>query len=667
MKDLLRKKKNLYWSIPAVLLAGVLLYGCPSQQNVTENTQAAQEVYVAPGEYDDYYGFFSGGYNGQLSVYGLPSGRHTYTIPVFSKSPTSGYGYTEETKNMLNTSHGMVPWGDAHHPELSQTNAVPDGRWIFINENNTPRIARIDLNTFRTHEIIEIPNSAGNHASSFVTPNTEYVSAATRFSVPMDEENLQNSDVPIDTYKENFNGTLSFIKVDQETGHMNVDFQILVPGFNYDLSHSGKKVSDGWAFFSSYNSEEAHTMLEKRASRNDKDFIAAVNWEKAAEYARQGKGRMVPGKHAHNVHNEETGVVETEMKEEVRVLDPRELPGMIYFIPTPKSPHGVDVDPSGQYIVAGGKLSTIIPVHSFDKMMTAIENENFVKQIQGIPVLDYQSVLHGEVKNPGLGPLHTEFDGKGNAYTTAFISSEIVKWDIESTEVVDRIDTYYSPGHLMIPGGDSGEPWGDYVVALNKITKDRYLPTGPELFHSAQLIDISGEKMKLLLDFPTEGEPHYAQAIPAEKLMEDQKRIYDIDENQNPNAAKSESETKVVRQGNEVHVYMTAIRSHFMPDNIEGVKVGDEVYFHLTNLEQDWDIPHGFAVKGANTGEMLVMPGETLTLKWEPNQVGVVPFYCTDFCSALHQEMQGYVRVSPKGSDVPIKYNNPDGEMVSAR
>ena len=151
---------------------------------------------------------------------------------------------------------------------------------------------------------------------------------------------------------------------------------------------------------------------------------------------------------------------------------------------------------------------------------------------------------------------------------------------------------------LCIPGGDSKKPYGKYVIALNKITKDRYLPTGPELTQSAQLIDISGEKMKLLLDFPTVGEPHYAQAIPTELIMNNSIKFYNIEENHNPYAVKSEKDSRVERKGNEVHVYMTAMRSHFSPDNIEGIKIGDVVYFHVTNLEQDWDVPHGFAVKG---------------------------------------------------------------------
>jgi nitrous-oxide reductase len=652
MKRLVTFKPNVI-VLAVLVLGGGLLAQCARRDGtntVLEN--AASKVYVAPGEYDEFYSFMSGGFSGQVTCYGLPSGRLFKIIPVFSVNPENGWGFNEETKAMLNTSHGWVPWDDAHHPKLSQTDGVPDGRWLFINGTNTPRVARIDLATFETPEIIEVPNSGGNHASPFVTMNTEYVVGATRFSVPIPQK-----DVPIEDFDKVFKGTISFIKVDPASGRMNIAFQILVPGFNYDLSHAGKGKSHGWSFFTCYNSEGAKSLLEINASKSDKDFVAAVNWQMAEKYVAEGKAKTWPTNYAHNTIDHGSRIAQTEMITSVKVLDPRDCPGMIYYLPTPKSPHGVDVDPSGEWIVAGGKLAAVIPVHSFTKMMAAIEAKNFEGEVDGIPILKYEATVAGEVQNPGLGPLHTEFDGKGFAYTSAFISSEIVKWKLGTWEVVDRIPAYYSIGHLMIPGGDSMKPWGKYVVALNKVTKDRYLPTGPELCQSGQLIDISGEKMELLLDFPLMGEPHYAQALPAEILMPQQVKIYPLEGNTHPYAVHSEKDARVERTGNQVHVSMSTIRTHFMPDNIEGIQVGDDVYFHVTNLEQDWDIPHGFAVMGANNSELLVMPGETRTMRWQPKRAGVYPFYCTDFCSALHQEMSGYVRVSTAGSNVAIKFN----------
>jgi len=638
------------------VVAVLMFFGACKPKTSTDaiSGDVAQQVYVAPGEYDEFYNFVSGGFSGQMSVYGLPSGRLFRVIPVFSVDPEKGWGYSEETKPMLNTSHGFVPWDDLHHVEMSQTNGKVDGRWVFGNANNTPRIARIDLKTFKTAEIIELPNSGGNHSSPFITENTEYVVAGTRFSVPAD---YADGDVSIDTYKENFKGHISFVSVDKESGEMDLAFQIVTPGVNFDLSHAGKGKSHGWFFFSCYNTEQANTLLEVNASKNDKDFIMAVNWKKAEEYIKAGKGKKQKVKYAHNTWDEHTHTGKSEMKTEVLVLDASELRDICYMIPCPKSPHGCDVDPTGEYIVGSGKLAALIPVFSFDKMIKAIDNNSFEGDFSGINVLKYDEVLHGEVQKPGLGPLHTEFDGKGYAYTTMFVSSEVVKWDIKTLEVLDRVPTYYSVGHLMIPGGDSKEPFGKYLVAYNKITKDRYLPTGPELCHSAQLYDISGDKMKLLLDFPTIGEPHYAQAAPADLIMNNgQLKLYNINENKHPRAVKNEQDVKVVREGNRVHIYMTAIRSHLTPDNIEGVKMGDEVYFHVTNLEQDWDVPHGFAIKGADNAEILIMPGETTTLKWVPDRVGIFPYYCTDFCSALHQEMSGYLRVSPANSNVPISW-----------
>jgi nitrous-oxide reductase len=639
----------------AAFLALVAGTGCATQSpQALVSGDAASKVYVAPGHYDEFYAFLSGGYSGNVSVYGLPSGRMLKIIPVFSQFPENGYGYTQETRAMLQTTYGEIPWDDTHHAELSQTDGVPDGRWLFINGNNTPRIARIDLTRFETDEIIQIPNSAGGHAAPFTTGNSEYVVSATRFSVP-----IPNTDMPIENFKAGFKGTISFIRADQP-GKMDVAFQILMPGYDYDLGHAGKGPSAGWFFFTSYDTEQAYTKLEVNASKNDKDFIAAVNWKLAEQCVKSGKAKTMPTAYAHNYTDEKTRVATSEIKKSVLVLEPSACPGMVYFIPTPKSPHGVDVDPTGEYIVGGGKLATVIPVHSFTKMLKAIADKAFDGELSGIPILKYEAVMAGEVQKPGLGPLHTEFDGKGYAYTSMFISSEVVKWKLGTWEVVDRAPTYYSIGHLMIPGGDSKKPWGNYLLAMNKITKDRYLPTGPELAQSAQLFDISGDRMKLLLDFPTTGEPHYAQALPAAMIRDKQVKFFALANNGNPYAVHSEAEGGIERKGKAVHIKMAAMRSHFTPDNLEGVMVGDTVYFHVTNIDQDWDIVHGFAVLGMHEANLILLPGETRTLKWVPLTAGVYPFYCTDFCSALHQEMQGYIRVSAPGSNVALKANMSD-------
>ena len=488
-------------------------------------SDAAEKVYVAPGKYDEFYAFLSGGFSGQVAVYGLPSGRLLRVIPVFSVDPQSGYGYSEETKPMLETSMGFVPWDDSHHPWLSQTNGEDDGRYLFINANNSPRIAKIDLTTFRTTEIIEIPNSGGNHGSPFGTMNTEYLVASTRFSVPIPQK-----DIPIKNVKD-FKASISFVKVDKEEGGMEVAFQLMVPGIDYDLAHCGKGPSHGWCFFTSYNSEKAHTLIEVNASKNDKDFLAAVNWKALEQCVANGKAKDVPAKYLNVKYSEVTHNSTVKKHTSVKTITPDACPGSIYYIPIAKSPHGSDVDPTGEYIIGGGKLAAQITAYSFAKMQSAIADKKFIGDFDGVKILDYASVMAGEVKKPCLGPLHTEFDGQGYAYTSCFVSSEVVKWKLGTWEVADRMSTFYSLGHLMIPGGNTMKPWGKYVLAMNKITKDRYLPTGPELNQAAQLIDISGRKMEMLLDFPTIGEPHYAQGIKADVIMKRSRKIFKIEEN----------------------------------------------------------------------------------------------------------------------------------------
>ena len=605
-------------ALAIVAIAAALQLGsCASTKGA--GGDAAAKVYVKPGEHDAYYAFLSGGHHGNIYVYGMPSCRHITTIPVFTPEPAVGYGNDEESKAML----GGFTWGDAHHPGLSETNGDYDGRWLFINDMPNARIARIDLSDFKTHQIFgPIPNLSAAHACPFPTPNTEYVFAASRFSVP-----VPNRPVKVEDYAKSFNGIIAGVKVDPKDGRMSLGFEILMPPFDYDLADAGKGPSMGWEFFTCYNSEEAYDSLEVKASQNEMDYIAAVDWRVAQKAVDEGKAKTING---------------------APVLDPKDVPGMVYFFPVPKSPHGVDVNPSGEYVCASGKLQAEVSVYSFAKITAAIAAKKFDKDIAGIPVLKFEDVLEAKVP-VGLGPLHTQFDDKGNAYTSLFLDSQIAKWKVGPPwNVEDKIDVYYSIGHLMASEGDTRHPTGEYVVALDKLSKDRYLNVGPTHPEGAQLIDLRGPKMQLLYDFPTYLEPHYAQMIRAEKLKPF--TVYPLAENHKPGSIHSAEEARVERKGNRVDVYGLVVRTHFTPDIVR-VHEGDDVYFHWTNLEQDDDIAHGFGILWSSCN-MQIEPGETKTMHWKAGKPGINPFYCSNFCSALHQEMQGYVEISPAATPI---------------
>ncbi|MEK6649517.1 MAG: cupredoxin domain-containing protein, partial [Bacteroidota bacterium] len=333
-----------------------------------------------------------------------------------------------------------------------------------------------------------------------------------------------------------------------------------------------------------------------------------------------------------------------------KVIDPKDVAGVVYLLPAAKSPHGVDISPDGQYIIASGKLQSITTVFSFDKMLAAIAKKDFSSSEDGIPVLSYDAVKEAEV-NVGLGPLHTQFDDKGFAYTSLFVESAIAKWKLGTWEVVDKIPVSYNIGHLTAAEGDTKNPDGRYLIALNKLSHGRHLSVGPSQPESSQLIDIGGEKMSLLYDAFTEPEPHYAQIIKADKLNPIE--VYPKEENKHPKAIWDIKDAKIVRNGRNVEVFMVAVRSSFEPWKIE-VNKGDKVTIYLTNIEQTTDELHGFGLNEYNIN-IVADPGETKVIEFVADKAGVFPFYCTNFCSALHQEMQGYLLVKGGPASVAMR------------
>src|SRR5512133_3351647 len=350
------KRTQAIWGGLGILLVTLLAARCapsaPAARKAAAGTSdmavAAQKVYVAPGDLDEYYMFASGGHSGNVYVYGIPSMRHIVTIPVFTPYPATGYGFDDDTKAML----GNLTWGDVHHPSLSETNGDYDGRWLFVNEING-RVARIDLRDFKTRQIIgPVPNISGNHGSTFITPNSEFVLMSSRFSIPLPKGRA----VSIDKYASEYKGLAAGLKIDPKPGQMSLGWEIVLPPCDWDLGDAGKKLSEGWFFLTCYNSERATGKLEVTASQRDRDYIAAIDWRLAEKAAAAGKGKMIGG---------------------VRVLDPREIPGLIYLMPCGKSPHGVDVSPDGKYIVGSGKLQGVTTAFNFEKVQTAIRNKDF--------------------------------------------------------------------------------------------------------------------------------------------------------------------------------------------------------------------------------------------------------------------------------------------------
>ncbi|HYL59051.1 MAG TPA: hypothetical protein VEU51_09280 [Candidatus Acidoferrales bacterium] len=592
--------KHSRFSSPIAILAlaamALTLAACrASDQQAGSNASLAARVYVPVGKWDKYYAFLSGGQAGTVLVYGIPSGRLIRSIPVFEPRAQYGYGMPGTRSYEMLKASGPL-WGDSHHPAPSQTNGDYDGRWLFINDKANTRVARIDLTHFETAAIARIPNFQAAHGTSVVPPDTKYVIVNGEFLAEPD----QSKGVNVSAYVA---GMAFLDPITLETR-----FEVLVPG-NCDINDASK---DGrWAFATNYDTEKGVSVEDM--IRNDEDAISAIDIPAAEEAIRNGEFVAMGG---------------------TKVIDPAKTKKkVLYLIPVPKNPHGCDVSPDGKYVMASGKLSptvTVIDISKIDKV------KNPRDAIAAQPEV-------------GMGPLHTTFDGRGNAYTSLFVDSQIVKWNIakavagDPDYVVDRMDVHYNPGHTYAALGRTRHPAGDYLLALNKLSKDMFAPVGPSMPESQELIDISGDKMKMLLDFPAEPEPHDAAFIRVSELAP---KVVQVDQPA-PNAV-NEGQSRIVRVGpHESHVYMTVIRSKFGLDSFT-VHQGDKVTVTLSNIETMKDMTHGFAVENYGINVALD-PGQTREVTFVADKPGTHWYYCTWFCSALHLEMRGRMEVEAAG------------------
>ncbi len=591
----------------AGLTTGVLSTG---QVSATEGSNAE----VGPGELDEYYGFWSGGHSGEVRILGLPSMRELMRIPVFNIESATGWGITNESKAILGESSKFLN-GDAHHPHMSMTDGRYDGKYVFINDKANTRVARIRMDIMKTDKITSIPNVSAIHGLRVQkAPHTQYVFANAEFRIPQPNDGRDLEDPS--QYATMFNA------IDAET--MEVAWQVIVDG---NLDNTDADYKGAYACSTCYNSEGGVSPAE--SMRNERDWAVVFNIPLIEQAIKDGKHSTIGDS-------------------KVPVLNGRHGSELTRYIPVPKSPHGLNTSPDGKYFIANGKLSPTVTVIDIAKL-----DELFAGKLK-----DERDVVVAEPEL-GLGPSHTAFDGRGNAYTTLLIDSQICKWSPEDAirayngEKVDyirqKLDVHYHPVHNHTSMGETRDADGQWLVSLCKFSKDRFLPCGPLHAENDQLIDISGEEMKLVHDGPTFAEPHDCMIVHRSKLKpskiwkRDDPFFAGIREQAKKDGVDLEQDNKVIRDGNKVRVYMTSIAPNFNMGEFKA-KVGDEVTVAVTNLDQVEDVTHGFCL--INHGvSMEIGPQQTASVTFMADKPGVHWYYCHWFCHALHMEMRGRMLV----------------------
>ena len=614
-------KRFLVLSI-AILLAVLAVVPVNAQQTLNDvkkqrgltdgDVLAAVKTFMPRGGRDEYFGFVGTGNSGTMIVYGLPSMRIYKYVGVFSPEPWQGYGYDDESSLLLKKSSlddKIDSYGDMRFPALSETNGNYDGKHLFYSDGANSRIAMLDLEDFETKQVLSNPLFLSVYPEIAVTPNTQWVIQTSQFPATWSAKSSQLLSGITFWY-------FHAVKATTKTGHAGrilkeKSVTLQLPPYTLGYFDAGKFVGDGY--------------MVGIADKGDHHYVYVVDYKK------------ITGLKTKN----ENGMNVVPFNEALKA-------NAFALISLPGKAHMAKVTPKGKYFITVDNQTTVF---DFAKVKKALVNKTFSgKADGGIPLIDAKTVQHGTIQFSS-DAVDVAFDNRPNvAYASIHNDKKIVRWNFETLKKMGDVTLDFMPSYLMIPQGMSATPHSNYLTAVDKegVYKNM-VSVGPVRPSFQHLIDISGDKMS---DLYTMSLPQCNMYGSVAVLRTTIKPIIRYPTGTNSRTGEISpfktvaGKEKIERKGNRVHVFGTLIRSHITPEIVE-VNQGDIVTFHLTNLELAEDETHGFTVDTYGKHGSFE-PGKTASLTFVADREGAFPYYCTEFCSALHLEMEGILMVKPK-------------------
>ncbi len=550
-----------------------------------EDLISAAKTYNASGQLDEYLAFYGTGVSGRLAVVGMPSMKILKYVAVFSAEPWQGYAFDDESKAIIKAS-------SREEVEYS----FGDSGTPALSLTNGKHDARAVFLADAANGRIGLVDLLEYETKQIVT-HPLFRNSSPDLAVTQDTKYVaQTSAAALDDgimgatfwrFIERNNDEHKIFLIDPSSS-----FTILMGGKRQSSPATGRGESDGFAF---------------SITRGEKNLLNIINWKNAERFL----GLKATMKNGHLTVDESTA-----LKEQI-----------LMRIDLPQGSDRVIISGDGKYGAITNQESSTLLLFTTNDLLKGN--------------LAFKSV------NVGGSTADAAFTGK-NVFVSVPGAKQVVRVSLADSKVKDTLKLDFTTGKIFVPEGDTNAAEEKFAVVMNLSPYGRFTSVGPQTGLSAQMIDIKSEKMATLYEASIPQSTRLGAVALSTKVN---KPMYKYKIGTDPRGGtispykiNSGKET-IVRNGKRVHVYGSLIRSHITPDTIE-VEQGDIVSIHLTSNEQSKDNVHGFTIDTYNVHGSFE-PGKTASVTFVADRAGVFPFYCTEFCSALHLEMQGYLLVKP--------------------